>query len=85
MGINMNDEMKQEAAQLGSNKLIAHTLANRVLAQISSGKPKDAIKKDLSKTKESLEIAKSAFFKKDPEAIAFLQISDEDDSDDDQI
>jgi len=82
----MNDEMKHHTAKLGSSRLIAHSLANRVLAQISTGKSKESIKKDLSQTKESLEIAQSAFFKKDPEAIAFLQLSDDDDdSDDDQI
>jgi hypothetical protein len=32
LGLEMNDEMKQAASKLGSNELIAHTMAARVLA-----------------------------------------------------
>lgn len=83
MGLKMTDDMKKEASKLGSNKLIAHTLATRVLAQVSSGSSEEEVKKDMGRTKESLELAQKAFFDKDPEAIAFLQLSDVDDGDDD--
>lgn len=85
LGFKMSDDMKQEASKLGSNRLIAHSLASRVLAQLSKGKSQEDIKKDMGKTKESLLIAQNAYFDKNPEAIAFIQLSDDNDSDDEQI
>lgn len=64
--------MKTEAAKLGSNQLIAQAMAERVMKQVSEGKNKTDIAKDLKKTKESLNLAQKAFFDKDPEAIEYL-------------
>jgi hypothetical protein len=32
LGIEMSDDMKKEASKIGSNEVIAHTMAQRVLA-----------------------------------------------------
>ena len=49
-GIEMDDEMK-EAKAIGSNKVIAHAIADRVLSQLQNGKPEQAVMADLGKTK----------------------------------
>ena len=53
----MNDELKEQASQLGSNELIAHTMAQRILAQVSSGKNKESVMKDFQNSKEALKLA----------------------------
>lgn len=70
----MKSEMKTETAKKRSNKLIAETMAQRVLAQLNSGKKNEDVMKDLDKTKEALVLAQKAYFEKDPEAIEFLQL-----------
>ena len=70
----MDEQMKKDVAKLGSNQLIAHTMAARVLAQIDQGKKQSDIQKDLSRSKEALNLAQKAFFEKDPEAIEYLQL-----------
>jgi len=42
----MNDAMKEQASKLGTNELIAHTMAQRILAQVSNGKSKKNVMKD---------------------------------------
>ena len=53
----MDDQMKAETAKKGSNKLIAETMAQRVLAQLNSGKKNEDVMKDLDKSKEALVLA----------------------------
>jgi len=81
LGIEMNG---QDASKLGSNELIAHTMAERVLAQVSSGKAQSQVAEDLEKTKGAWQLAHRAYYDKDPEAIAYLQL-DNDDDEDEQI
>jgi hypothetical protein len=50
-GVEMDDEMKEKAKAAGSNQVIAHAIADRVLAQMDTGKPQQAVMADLSKTK----------------------------------
>lgn len=50
-GIEMDDEMKANAQAIGSNQMIAHSIADRVLAQLQKGKNKHAVITDLTKTK----------------------------------
>lgn len=57
--------------------MIAHTIADRVLMQLEQGKSEDEIMADLGKTKQALNLAKKAYYQKDPEAIELLQLSDE--------
>jgi len=38
LGLDMSDDLKQAATKGSSNELIAHTMAARVLAQVSRGK-----------------------------------------------
>lgn len=62
-------EVKQKSAKQESKKLIAETMAQRVLAQLHAGKKNEDVMKDLDKTKEALVLAQKAYFEKDPEAI----------------
>jgi hypothetical protein len=48
---------------------MAHTMAERVLAQLNQGKSQEQVEKDLAKSKEALVVAHKAYFDKDPEAI----------------
>ena len=75
-GVEMDDDIKEQAQRSGSNQLIAHAIADRVLAQLHAGKDKKSLAQDLSKTKESLKLAQKAFYDKDPEAIELLQLDD---------
>ncbi len=79
-GIKMDDEMKEKTKAIGSNQVIAHAIADRVLAQIQNGKPEQAVMTDLSRTKEALKLAQKAFYEKDPEAIELLQLDESDKS-----
>ena len=54
------------------NKIIAHSMAERMLAQLESGKSKDEIQKDMKKSKEALALAQKAFFEKDPAVLQYL-------------
>jgi hypothetical protein len=72
LGLQMDDQMKSETTKKASNKLIAETMAQRVLAQLNSGKKNEDVMKDLDKSKEALVLAQKAYFEKDPEAIEFL-------------
>lgn len=62
----MDDSMMHDASKIGSNELIANTIAQRVLDQVQNGKSKTVVAKDLSKTKKALVLAQQAFFKKEP-------------------
>ena len=73
-------EMKQNAKTAGSNQMIAHAIADRVLLQMQSGKSQQAVISDLGKTKEALKLAQKAFYEKDPEAIELLQLGESDKS-----
>lgn len=64
--------MKHESAKKESKKLIAETMAQRVLAQLDAGKKNEDVMKDLDRTKEALILAQKAYFEKDPDAIEFL-------------
>lgn len=75
-GVEMDADMKQQAAQLGSNQLVAHAIAERVLSQVNSGRSDAEVMSDLGQTKKSLKLAQRAFFDKDPEAIQLLQLDD---------
>lgn len=79
-GIEMDDEMKAKAETHGSNQMIAHAIADRVLLQLEGGKPAEAVMVDLGKTKEALKLAQKAFYDKDPEAIELLQLDEADTS-----
>lgn len=68
----MTDEMKHVASKLGSNELIAHSIAERMLAQVQAGKSKQQVAEDMSQTHSALKLAQKAFYDKDPEAIALL-------------
>jgi hypothetical protein len=58
LGITMDEEMKKEAAKDGSNKMIAHVMADRVVEQIKAGKmSKEDISKDMKNMKKSLVLA----------------------------
>jgi hypothetical protein len=57
------------------NKVMAHAMAERVLAQIQKGKSASEIQKDLAKSKEALVLAQKAFYEKDPTIIEFLQLA----------
>lgn len=72
--------MKQNAKAVGSNQMIAHAIADRVLLQLQSGKPEHDVMADLGKTKEALKLAQKAFYDKDPEAIELLQLDESDKS-----
>ena len=76
-GVTLDEDTKTQAAKLGSNELIAHTIAQRVLAQISNNTTQAQVMKDLGKTKESLQLAQLAFYDKMPEAVEFLQLEDD--------
>lgn len=78
-GVEMDDEM-ENAKAVGSNQVIAHAIADRVLVQLQNGKPEQAVMADLSKTKEALKLAQRAFYDKDPEAIELLQLDESDKS-----
>ena len=65
MGIEMDDSMMNDASKIGSNELIAHAMAERVLDQVQNGKSKTLMAKDLSKTKKALALAQKAYFSKD--------------------
>jgi hypothetical protein len=64
--------LKHESAKKESKKLIAETMAQRVLAQLDAGKKNEDVMKDLDRTKEALILAQKAYFEKDPDAIEFL-------------
>lgn len=49
--------MKHESAKKESKKLIAETMAQRVLAQLDAGKKNEDVMKDLDRTKEALILA----------------------------
>ena len=51
-------------------------MADRVMAQLDSGKKKADVAKDLTRTKEALVLAQKAFYDKDPEAIEYLQLDE---------
>lgn len=68
--------MKKNAARMGSNQIVANAMAERVLNHLKNGKSEHVIKKDLEKTKQAFELAKKAYFDKDPEAINFLQLDE---------
>lgn len=70
-GIEMDEEMNTAKAA-GSNQVIAHAIADRLLMQMESGKSKQAVMSDLGKTKQALKLAQKAFYEKDPEAIELL-------------
>ena len=72
--------MKEEAKTMGSNQMIAHAIADRVLAQMEKCKDQKAVMNDLGKTKEALKLAQKAFYDKDPEAIELLQLDEADKS-----
>lgn len=57
---------------MGSSEVIAHTMAERVIAQAQSGKSKDELTKEMKESKKALQIAQKAFYDKDPEAIALI-------------
>lgn len=78
-GIELDDEMKHDQA-MGSNQMIAHAIADRVLLQMQSGKSQQAVISDLGKTKEALKLAQKAYYDKDPEAIELLQLGESDKS-----
>jgi len=65
LGIEMDDSMMNDASKIGSNELIAHAMAERVLDQVQNGKSKTLMAKDLSKTKKALALAQKAYFSKD--------------------
>jgi len=46
-GVEMDDKMREDARKSVSNQLIAHTIAERVLAQLASGKDQKEIEEDL--------------------------------------
>jgi len=68
----MDNGLKHESAKKESKKLIAETMAQRVLAQLDAGKKNEDVMKDLDRTKEALILAQKAYFEKDPDAIEFL-------------
>ena len=68
----MDNGLKHESAKKESKKLIAGTMAQRVLAQLDAGKKNEDVMKDLDRTKEALILAQKAYFEKDPDAIEFL-------------
>lgn len=78
-GVELDDEMKHPQA-MGSNQMIAHAIADRVLLQMQSGKSQQAVISDLGKTKQALKLAQKAFYDKDPEAIELLQLGESDKS-----
>lgn len=82
LGLEMNEVQKVEASKLGSNELIAHSIANRVLAQVHSGTSKDKLINDLNQTKSALKLAKDAYLRKDPSSIALLQLDESANSED---
>jgi cytochrome c-type biogenesis protein CcmH/NrfF len=43
----MHDKIKEDAAKASSNEVIAHSIAERVLAHMSNGKTQDQVMKDL--------------------------------------
>jgi len=59
-----------------AHKLIADTMANRVMVQLKSGKKHEDVAKDLHKTKQSLILAQKAYFEKHPDALQFIQTND---------
>lgn len=79
-GIEMDDEMKANAKAAGSNQMIAHAIADRLVIQMESGKSQQAVMSDLGKTKDALKLAQKAFYEKDPEAIELLQLDESDKS-----
>jgi hypothetical protein len=84
----MSDDLKKAASIPGSsNELIAHTMAARMLAQVSRGKNKKQLMDDLNKTRNAYVTAHKAFYHKDPESIALLQLDENSSSlnDPDQI
>ena len=56
--------------------MIAHTISDRVLLLLEQGKSEDEIMADLGKTKEAFQVAKKAYYQKDPEAIELIQLAD---------
>lgn len=79
-GVELDDEMKDNAKSMHSNQMIAHAIADRVLLQLQNGKPEDYVMSDLNKTKDALKLAQKAFYEKDPEAIELLQLDESDKS-----
>jgi hypothetical protein len=53
----MDNGLKHESAKKESKKLIAETMAQRVLAQLDAGKKNEDVMKDLDRTKEALILA----------------------------
>jgi hypothetical protein len=74
----MDDSMMKDASKIGSNELIAHAMAARVLDQVQNKKSKTVMAKDLSRTKGALALAQKAIFDKDPRAINLLQLKNKD-------
>lgn len=64
---------------MGANKVLSHAIAGRMLTQLGNGASKDHVANDLKKTKQSLHLARRAFFDKDPKAITLLQLRDDED------
>ena len=80
----MSEDLKKAASIPGSsNELIAHTMAARMLAQVQRGKNKQQLMEDLNKTRNAYVTAHKAFYGKDPESIALLQLDEESRSNDD--
>lgn len=73
-GVELDAETKQKAKSAGSNQVLAHAIADRVLLQLQAGKPRDAVMADLGRTKDAMKLAQKAFYEKDPEAIGLLQL-----------
>jgi len=67
----MNDEEINSKLEKG-NELIANTMAQRMLAQVRSGKSSQSLHDEKEKMKGALNLAQKAYYDKDPEAIALL-------------
>ena len=62
----MVDNNQQESDEVdgldGSDKMIAHTISDRVLVLLEQGKSEEEIMADLGKTKEAFKVAKKAYY-----------------------
>lgn len=72
----MEQKDDEEVGSDGSDKMIAHTISDRVLTLLEQGKSEDEIMADLGKTKDAFKVAKKAYYQKDPEAIELIQLAD---------
>lgn len=58
----------------GGTELIANTMAQRMLAQVKSGKPQQSLLAEKKNMQEALKLAQKAYYLKDPKSVALLQL-----------